>query len=164
MGKKTGPKRLPSEIERQFAKTIMQETFSFAKDYEAIVDYPKNLKRLIASMDPTTQEMFKNTYFESRKPSLENKIKTVVRSYVNEFNVYKQDAFEFSGFTYEEFKSHIESMFDNNYNWNNWGEWHIDHIRPRKLFKTTKDKSIFGLANIRIISKKENLKKGGRCG
>jgi hypothetical protein len=40
------------------------------------------------------------------------------------------------GCTIEEFKAHIESMFQPNMSWENWrfDTWHLDHIRPLAMF------------------------------
>ena len=36
--------------------------------------------------------------------------------------------------TLEQFKSHIEKQFDVGMNWENQGEWHLDHIKPMNAF------------------------------
>ncbi|HBI02003.1 MAG TPA: hypothetical protein DDY18_10320 [Flavobacterium sp.] len=43
------------------------------------------------------------------------------------------------GCSITDFKKHIESKFDNEMNWNNYGfsGWHIDHIKPLNTFDLT---------------------------
>ena len=36
--------------------------------------------------------------------------------------------------TLEQFKSHIEKQFTKGMNWENQGEWHLDHIKPMNAF------------------------------
>jgi hypothetical protein len=38
------------------------------------------------------------------------------------------------GCSLEEFKKYIESKFEDNMTWNNYGEWELDHIRPCASF------------------------------
>jgi len=38
--------------------------------------------------------------------------------------------FEYLGCTIEEFMAHIEGEFTEGMSWENYGEWHIDHIKP----------------------------------
>jgi len=43
------------------------------------------------------------------------------------------------GCTIADFKSHIESLWQDGMNWNNWttNGWHIDHIKPLRDFDLT---------------------------
>jgi hypothetical protein len=42
---------------------------------------------------------------------------------------------ELLGYGYEELKQHIESLFTEGMAWDNYGEWHVDHIKPLSLFE-----------------------------
>jgi len=42
------------------------------------------------------------------------------------------------GYVLKDLMEHLESQFDDKMNWDNYGTyWHVDHIRPRSLFKYT---------------------------
>lgn len=41
--------------------------------------------------------------------------------------------FEILGCSFEEFKKHLENQFTEGMSWDNFGEWHIDHIYPVSL-------------------------------
>ena len=43
------------------------------------------------------------------------------------------------GCTYNEAIRHIESKFKDNMGWSNYGDWHIDHIKPLSLANCEKD-------------------------
>lgn len=45
-------------------------------------------------------------------------------------------------FTLEQLKLHLESKFSDGMNWENYGKWHIDHIKPKSLFKINSPESI----------------------
>lgn len=69
------------------------------------------------------------------------------------------------GLPLEEYKKYIESMFEEWMSWENWGKntWHIDHKIP--LCSAKNEEEILRLwhyTNLRPISAKENLRKGGK--
>lgn len=69
------------------------------------------------------------------------------------------------GYTKEELSAHIESLFLDGMNWENWGTWHIDHIRPISSFLksgVSDPKEINALRNLRPLWAAENLSKGAR--
>ncbi len=68
------------------------------------------------------------------------------------------------GYTKEQLKEHLEKLFKPDMNWNNHGEWHIDHKIPISFFKYTSMKDIefrycWSLDNLQPLWAIENLKK-----
>lgn len=69
------------------------------------------------------------------------------------------------GYTVDDLKRHLESQFDEDMNWNNYGKyWSIDHIVPVSAFSITNydDVSLkvcWGLANLRPLLHTENMRK-----
>lgn len=60
---------------------------------------------------------------------------------------------------------HIESKFLDGMTWDNYGEWHIDHIKPIKMFfdeGVTCIKTINALSNLQPLWAVDNLSKGCR--
>jgi len=54
------------------------------------------------------------------------------------------------GYSALELKNHIESLFTEGMSWDNYGEWHIDHIRPLITFDVETPQSIVNaLSNLR---------------
>lgn len=70
-------------------------------------------------------------------------------------------------YTTEELIKHLESMFEEGMSWDNYGEWHIDHIKPCSMFDHT-DREQFlecwSLDNLQPLWKIDNLVKGDRYG
>ena len=69
------------------------------------------------------------------------------------------------GYNVDDLKKHLESKFESWMSWDNYGMWHIDHIKPRSLFNyTTADCDEFiecwSLKNLQPLEKIANLKKG----
>jgi len=56
------------------------------------------------------------------------------------------------GYSVDELKQHIESLFTLGMNWDNHGEWHIDHIKPVSSFDKNTDVSIVcALSNLQPL-------------
>jgi len=67
------------------------------------------------------------------------------------------------GYTKEHLVNHLQSKFLDGMNWENYGEWHIDHIVPIHHFITIgvgDPKQINALSNLRPLWAQENLSKG----
>jgi len=67
------------------------------------------------------------------------------------------------GYSAEDLKIHLESLFTIDMSWDNYGEWHIDHKKPVSLYDKDTDVSIVNsLDNLQPLWKLENLSKGNR--
>ena len=68
------------------------------------------------------------------------------------------------GYTIEDLMKRLESLFEPWMNWDNYGKWHIDHIKPKSLFKYNlpEDKSFkkcWSLKNLQPLEASENKRK-----
>jgi hypothetical protein len=60
-------------------------------------------------------------------------------------------------------KKHIESYFNKKINWNNFHEWHIDHIVPLAHAKNTNELiPLCHYTNLQPLIAKDNLAKGSK--
>ena len=61
-------------------------------------------------------------------------------------------------------RDHLESQFEDWMNWDNYGEWEIDHIIPIYYDNPTREEKIKRLhyTNLQPLSKEENMRKGNR--
>ena len=71
------------------------------------------------------------------------------------------------GCSVQELKLHLESLFTEGMDWNNWtiDGWHIDHIKPLSKFDLTKRKELLKAchySNLRPLWAIDNLKKGSK--
>ena len=71
------------------------------------------------------------------------------------------------GYTLEELKQHLEAQFEPWMTWENYGEWHIDHIKPKSLFNFTspedKDfKECWALNNLQPLGAAANIEKSNK--
>ena len=72
---------------------------------------------------------------------------------------------EYLGADVQTIKQHIENKFKENMFWDNYGEWHIDHIKPciqYDLSKEKEQKKCFNYKNLQPLWAKDNLKKGDK--
>ena len=72
------------------------------------------------------------------------------------------------GYALQDLIIHLEKQFDKNMSWENYGSyWHIDHIKPKSLFKykNAKDpqfKECWALKNLQPMEKIANIKKSNK--
>lgn len=133
--------------------------------------YNKNREKLIADQKTRASS---NEYKEKRKEYIRNwqkefrntkngKIICLMRKLISRIVLNKTERTENAlGYSKKEFMAHIERQFLKGMNWDNFGEWHIDHIVPVSFFIKTKiddPKIINALSNLRPIWAKDNLSK-----
>jgi hypothetical protein len=71
---------------------------------------------------------------------LRHRISSLINSKIKFFGYTKKSkCYDILGCDFLFFKEHIESKFTNGMNWDNYGEWHLDHIKPISLAKTEED-------------------------
>ena len=62
-------------------------------------------------------------------------------------------------------KNHLENLFKENMNYENYGEWEVDHIKPISSFNLNdldEAKKCFNYKNLQPLWKKDNLKKSNK--
>jgi hypothetical protein len=69
-----------------------------------------------------------------------------------------------AGYTIEQLRVHLEKQFKDGMSWDNYGEWHIDHIIPKAVFNYEKPedddfKRCWALSNLQPLWGKENVRK-----
>lgn len=70
---------------------------------------------------------------------------------------------ELIGCTFEEAKKHIEIKFKDGMTWENYGEWHIDHIIPLASAKNKEEmENLFHYSNLQPLWAFENFKKSDK--
>ena len=77
----------------------------------------------------------------------------LLRNALKRMNQEKNDTtIEMIGYSAKQLKNHIECLFLPHMSWDNYGEWHIDHIKPVISFpKNTLPKIVNELKNLRPL-------------
>jgi len=65
------------------------------------------------------------------------------------------------GYSPGQLRNHLEGLFIDGMSWDNYGDWHIDHIRPISSFQESDKISVINsLDNLQPLWAEDNLKKG----
>ena len=90
---------------------------------------------------------------------MKRRLRERIRDYMKGNHIGKKTK-EIVGLDYKEFKTYISNKFTENMNWDNYGDWHLDHIIPLCEAKTEED--LFKLnhyTNLQPLWAEDNLKK-----
>lgn len=80
-------------------------------------------------------------------------------------NQKKGKTLEYLGCSIEFLKTHLESNFKKDMSWNNYGEWHIDHIIPLSKFDLSNEAELRKAShytNLQPLWAKDNIIKGAK--
>jgi len=115
---------------REYVKTWNEKNKEHRKEY--LKEYrEKNIENIRKT---------KRDYERNRKESdplykLISNFRTAIYQVLKESNVEKnKHYFDILQYTPESLIKHLESQFENNMNWDNYGEWHVDHKLPITSF------------------------------
>lgn len=113
-------------------------------------------------------KVYNRMYIKKYRKNINNKIKSYLVSriwWVLKKNTKSESTLKLLGCSVEFLKNHLEKQFTKGMSWNNYGKWHIDHIRPCASFDLSKpeeQKKCFNYSNLQPLWAKDNLSKGAR--
>ena len=70
------------------------------------------------------------------------------------------------GCSLEDLRAHLESTFADGMSWDNYGQWHIDHVFPCASFDITDEterKACFHYTNLQALWASDNIRKKDSC-
>lgn len=76
-----------------------------------------------------------------------------------------ESALKLLGCSIEQLKLHLEKQFVKGMNWENYGKWHIDHIKPCASFDLSlesEQKICFHFTNLQPLWAKDNIRKSNK--
>lgn len=115
----------------------------------------------------------KQLCFLAKKRSLENPVQRMMHNLRNRiYQAIKRgsksgSAIRDLGCTIAELKTYLESKFQPGMSWENYGQWHIDHIKPLSLFDLENHEDFrkaVNFSNLQPLWARDNLSKGNRHG
>lgn len=146
---------------------LVEQIKTYRKEY-----YAKNRDRILAQQ--------RGYYLSNKKQIitqhneyLKNKLKTDInykilhnlRSRLNlalNGKVKSKNTLNLLGCSIDELKAHLQSKFIEGMQWNNHGQWHIDHVIPCSKFDLTKEaeqQKCFHYSNLQPLWAIDNIKK-----
>lgn len=109
-------------------------------------------------------------YFDNKvKKTLRDRMSRRLRHALSGGNLSKEwkHIFDIVGYSIEDLQAELQSKFKDNMNWNNIGEWHIDHILPESSFnydsfEDEQFKKCWSLNNLQPLWAEDNIKKSNK--
>jgi hypothetical protein len=144
---------------------LVEERNNYLKDWRAKKklsdpDYFKNRNKKKAE--------YRRQYVKNKlntNPSFKISKNVRQRIYLSLKGLKKYRTEKYIGISINELKIYLESKFKEGMNWDNYGKWHIDHIKPVASFDLTdieEQKKCFHYSNLQPLWAIENLMKGAK--
>ena len=114
------------------------------------------------------KEKYRKRRKERYQDDVQYKIKKNLRTRLNialKNNHKSGSAVKDLGCSIEDFKCYLESKFDAPMSWDNYGQWHIDHVQPLASFDLTDReqlKKACHYSNLQPLWAKDNLQKSNK--
>jgi len=145
-------------------KVLESKKRYYYKNKEYVSDWKKNYYLLIKDTEEYKDKRNKNMLnWSKNNPHViawRNSLRRVLL-YLEKEKLSK--TIDILGYSAEEFKKNIEGKFLEGMSWDNWGEWHIDHIIPVSKFdKDSLPSEVNALSNLQPLWSLDNLKKGNK--
>ena len=167
-GREVSMKKYESKPETKKRKSENHKNWS-EKNKEYLTEYHKKWR----TENVDKWRKIKRDYERNRKArdplyKLINNFRTAIYQVLKENNINKNGHyFEILKYTPEDLISHLETKFTDNMTWDNYGEWHVDHIKPISsyvILEIGDDEfmNCWSLNNLQPLWGKENLIKSNR--
>jgi hypothetical protein len=165
-GKKTTYKRTyekykerKTEYHKEWSKQNREKLNEYHKEWrEKNIDKHRETKRTYQKEKRHTDPIYK----------LISNFRTAIYIVLKENKLDKYtNYFNMVGYSAEQLKEHLEKQFNDGMSWENYGEWHIDHIKPISSFEFDSSddeqfKVCWSLDNLQPMWGIENIKKGNK--
>lgn len=159
------------EIDLKVKKNWRDNNKEYMSDY--YINNKENIDRYMKNYYENNKESIKERIYSNKNEYMKIHYKKyphihihrgLLARYYKWIGVSKLDkTHRLLGYTSGELKFHIESLFLDGMSWDNFGKWHVDHIKPVSKFNKSELPSIVNsLDNLQPLWANENLKKGAK--
>jgi hypothetical protein len=158
---------------KQYRENNREKILEYQKSYYILHKEEKSIKEKeyrLKNRDKIRKA--KNIYCKNRRKNdieyrLRKNISSSIRQRMRRMNISKNNkkTIDIIGISIHDIKTHIDTLLKDEMTWNNYGLWHIDHIKPQCLFDFTDPEQIkecWALENLQPLWAEENFKKGSK--
>lgn len=125
---------------------------------------PRNNERRRSSAAKIKARIQRKRWLEIPQNKIAQSLRNRVRKSLK--GIHRWESVEkLTGCTFSELKSYLEKKFGAGMSWENYGQWHIDHIKPCASFDLSdprQQQQCFHYTNLQPMWAKENISKGGK--
>ena len=124
--------------------------------------YQNNREECIRRVVDRKRERLKEDPLFRLECNLRSRVKNAVKSNAGEKAF---STIELIGCSVQHLRDHLESQFIDGMSWDNYGEWHVDHIRPCSSFNLgdpEEQKKCFHWTNLQPLWALDNIRKGDK--
>jgi len=163
-----------SESDKRYYKNNKEKRLKYFSEWQKEnYDYRKEYMKEYREKNADKIREVKRTYERTRKANnplykLISNFRTAIYQFLKENNVDKNGHyFEILKYSPDELISHLENQFKDCMTWDNYGEWHVDHIKAISLhnIKEIGDEEFmkcWSLDNLQPMWGKENIRKSNK--
>ncbi len=146
-------KECRSRHQQEFYKVNKSKILAKNKQY-----YSKNRDKILANSSKSWNHRYHNDLNFRLAKILRSRLYCAINN-----NQKNGSAVDDLGCSIEELKRYLESQFQEDMSWDNYGKWHIDHIKPLCLFNLSDKIELMEACNynnLQPLWAKDNLQKG----
>lgn len=147
-------------------KCIVCNENKLHNEFHSCPQNKNGLRQTCKDCTPTRSRDFMKVYYSDLNFRLKHCLRTRIRHSINSQNVSKSNKTpELVGCSIMNLKTHLESKFTEGMTFENYGEWHIDHIRPCASFNLEdpeEQKKCFHWTNLQPLWALDNIRKGDK--
>jgi hypothetical protein len=164
-------KKYSSDEERRLAKKeYRKEYYQNHKEYQKAYYQTHKKERKIYAKKYNENRKEDKRHYENNKLKTDINYKLAKNLRTRLYLALKENwklgsAVKDLGCTIPELKIYLEKQFEIGMTWDNWGEWHIDHIRPLSKFNLQNREEFLQAnhyTNLQPLWAKENIKKNNK--
>lgn len=140
------------EKRKAYKKKYRKENRESIKDYKSNYENSKRKENPEYRLEVNLRKRLRRTVYKITGNPLENKSCT-------------QASRDLLGCSINDLQTHLETSFTKGMNWGNYGQWHVDHIKPVCSFDLTDEEQVkecFHYSNLQALWAIDNVKKGGQ--
>ncbi len=158
------------DISRNTLKALTEREPKFKELIINFKEVSKKINRVNISKEVLKLREKRRNTRDSKKEYQSNKFAISARSLLayhlrNNGKTKSKKTFEYFGYSPKEYVNNITLKLKKGMNLDNYGLWHVDHIKPLSLFDLTKDEEIkkaWAFDNLQCLWASENISKGNR--